>query len=89
MSRKKSKNPYSQDSPDVSSKNLKQFSVFSEILQIMSLIKYGKWSAKNLSQQHIDLIKKINATIAKRQKSLLIDSELTYFTDTEALIEQK
>lgn len=44
------KNRFSQDTPDVTSKSLKLFSTFSEILEIMSLIKFGKWSVRNVSE---------------------------------------
>jgi hypothetical protein len=46
----------------------------------MSLLKLTKFTPANLDQEHKNLIKNINAAIYKRQKTLLIDSELTYFT---------
>ena len=49
MFQKKTKHIFAQDSPDITSKNLKNISVFTEMLEIMTLIKLGKWSAKNLS----------------------------------------
>jgi hypothetical protein len=87
QSTRRNRNPYSQSSND--SVTLKLFSSFSEMLEIISLIRFSKWSVKNVSQEHLELVHKINSTISKRQKALLIDSELTYFTDTEPLIEEK
>jgi hypothetical protein len=87
QSTRRNRNPYSQSSND--SVTLKLFSSFSEMLEIISLIRFSKWSVKNVSQEHLELVHKINSNISKRQKALLIDSELTYFTDTEPLIEEK
>ena len=83
----KKRNPYSQETRESKSVSLKLFSKFSEILEIISLVRLSKWSAVNFNSIHQEQIKQISKEISKRQKSLLIHSELTYFTDSEVLIE--